>query len=206
MTYTSDFPDLFADQAVTATFRASPRPHGEIGGGRERPPLFAARCGRGGAAQLTFAPHPLGGVAPVQIIPGGKAKNDTRDGQDVAPGPDGAASTNNGWRPSGSRRWRSSAPAALTTVRTAAIGASRETVPAAVKPARLRRGHRHELRGHRCRIPEVPGRVRNVARAADVSAMVCSGYCPADGFPTCGFVSCRINSAGSGSPAGDHSW
>ena len=36
-------------------------PHGEFGGGRERPPLFAARCGHGGPAQLTFAQHPLGG-------------------------------------------------------------------------------------------------------------------------------------------------
>ena len=51
------------------------RPHGEIGGGRERPPLFAARIGSGGVAQFTFAPHPLGG-APVPIIlagrPGGR--------------------------------------------------------------------------------------------------------------------------------------
>ena len=64
LTHTSDFPELFFAHAVTATFPASPRPHGEIGGGRERPPLFPARCGRGGVAQFTFAPHPLGGSLP----------------------------------------------------------------------------------------------------------------------------------------------
>ena len=62
-------------------------------------------------------------------------------------------STRNGWRPSGSRRWRGSASAALTAVRTAGIGASRKTVPAAVKPAWLRLGHPHELRANRCRLP-----------------------------------------------------
>ena len=64
------------------------RPYGENGGGRERPPLFAARCGRGGAAQLTLAQHPLGGVAPVSMIPGGKATNNTRGGQDGTRTPD----------------------------------------------------------------------------------------------------------------------
>ena len=62
-------------------------------------------------------------------------------------------STRNGWRPSGSRRWRGPASAALTAVRTAGIGASRKTVPAAVKPAWLRLGHPHELRANRCRLP-----------------------------------------------------
>ena len=61
------FPDLFSFQAVTATYAGPPRPNGEIGGGRERPPLFAARCGRGGAAQFTFAQHPLGGSLPSKI-------------------------------------------------------------------------------------------------------------------------------------------
>ena len=61
LTYTSDFLDLFVAHAVTAAFPASPRPHGESGGGRERPPLFPARCGRGGVAQFTSAQHPLGG-------------------------------------------------------------------------------------------------------------------------------------------------
>ena len=42
-------------------------PLGEIGGGRERPPLFAARIGRGGVAQFTFAQHALGGSLPSQL-------------------------------------------------------------------------------------------------------------------------------------------
>ena len=42
--------------------------------GRERPPLFAARCGRGGAAQFTFAQHPLGGSLPSKISPGGEGQ------------------------------------------------------------------------------------------------------------------------------------
>ena len=36
---------------------------GEIAGGRECPPLFAARIGQGGVVQLTLA-HPLGGSLP----------------------------------------------------------------------------------------------------------------------------------------------
>ncbi len=73
VTHKSVSPDPLAFHSVAAIFPATGWPHGENGGGRERPPLFAARCGRGGVAQFTSAPHPLGGVAPVQIIPGGKA-------------------------------------------------------------------------------------------------------------------------------------
>ena len=65
----------------------------------------------------------------------------------------------NGWRPSGNRRWRGSASAALTAVRTAAIGASREIVPAAVNPVRLRLGHPHELRANLCRMSGVAVRM-----------------------------------------------
>ena len=63
------FPDPFSFQSVTAPNPGSALPLREIGGGRERPPPFAARSGRGGVAQFTFAQRPLGGVAPVQIIP-----------------------------------------------------------------------------------------------------------------------------------------
>ena len=45
------------------------------------PPLFGARIGRGAAAQLTFAQHPLGGSLPSHV-PGGKSRTDTRGGQD----------------------------------------------------------------------------------------------------------------------------
>ena len=60
----SAFPDLFASQSVAAVFPGPAVPHGEIGGGRERPPLFPTRCGRGGVAQFTFAQHLLGGSLP----------------------------------------------------------------------------------------------------------------------------------------------
>ena len=49
------------------------------------------------------------------------------------------------------------APAALTAVQTAAIGASRETAPAAMKPARLSLGHPHALRSNQCRMWKPPG-------------------------------------------------
>ena len=66
------FPDLFAFQSVAAPFPATGWPHGENGGGRERPPLFAARIGRGGVAQFTFAQHPLGGSLPSQLSLAGR--------------------------------------------------------------------------------------------------------------------------------------
>ncbi len=43
------------------------RPHGGKRRWTGAPPLFAARCGRGGAAQFTFAQHPLGGSLPSQF-------------------------------------------------------------------------------------------------------------------------------------------
>ena len=67
VTHKCTLADLFSFQSVTAIFPASPRPHGESGGGRERPPLFAARCGRGGVARFTSAQHPLGGSLPSQL-------------------------------------------------------------------------------------------------------------------------------------------
>ncbi len=99
------------------------------------PPFCCPQRARGCCA-IHICATPPGGVAPVQIIlagrPGGRPRN--------------------GWRPSGGGRWTGSADAILITAQTAAIGASRETVPAAVKPARLRLGHPHELRAYRCRI------------------------------------------------------
>ena len=52
-------------------------PIGEIGGGRERPPCFASRIGTATGAVFTCAASP-GRVAPVPIIPSGKARNGIR--------------------------------------------------------------------------------------------------------------------------------
>ncbi len=57
----SAFLDLLSFQSVASRNLGSALPIREIGGGRERPPLFPSRCGRGGVAPFTFAPHPLGG-------------------------------------------------------------------------------------------------------------------------------------------------
>ena len=65
-------PNLLSSQSVTAILPATGWPLGEIGGGRERPPLFAARCGHGGVVQFTFAQHPLGGSLPSQISLAGR--------------------------------------------------------------------------------------------------------------------------------------
>ena len=92
--YTRDFPDLIVAHAVAAIFPAPPCPHGESGGGRERPPLFPARCGRGGVAQFTSAPHPWGGRSlpnipagspgeesgrPVRALPGVRSRHAVQD-------------------------------------------------------------------------------------------------------------------------------
>ncbi len=79
--YTGEFPDLPFLLVVTARFPDAGARTGENGGGRERPPLFAARSGRGGVAQFTFAQRPLGGVAPRLNYPCGKATIDTPGGQ-----------------------------------------------------------------------------------------------------------------------------
>ncbi len=86
LTFTSAFPDLFVAHAVTATFPAPPCPHGEIGGGRERPPLFPARCGRGGVAQFTSAPHPLGGSLPSNISLAGRPRSAAENAADQPAG------------------------------------------------------------------------------------------------------------------------
>ena len=66
------FPDLFSIHAVTDIFSGPRCRLGESGGGRERPPCFASRIGTAGGAVFIRA-VPLGRVAPVPSIPGGKA-------------------------------------------------------------------------------------------------------------------------------------
>ena len=50
--------------------------------GRELPPFFLPGSGTVAWRESHWRQRPLGGVAPVPSIPGGKATNDTRDGQD----------------------------------------------------------------------------------------------------------------------------
>ncbi len=90
VTHKFTLPDLFSFQSVTAPFPATGWPHGENGGGRERPPLFAARCGRGGVAQFTFAQHPLGGSLPSQFSLREGPEEDRGPGGPVPPDPPGA--------------------------------------------------------------------------------------------------------------------
>ena len=70
------FPDLFASQSVTAIFPASPCRSGRSEVDGSDPPLLPPGSARR-QAPFSHAHVPPGRVAPVQNIPGGKARNDT---------------------------------------------------------------------------------------------------------------------------------
>ena len=76
----SDSLDLILSYSVTPRFPDLWLPIGDFGGGRERPPYFASRIGTAGLRNLHSRGTP-GRVAPVPLIPGGKAFGTTERGR-----------------------------------------------------------------------------------------------------------------------------